>query len=84
MATGTLTRAATAPVTRNYVLAPPPRQYARDDSSAERGSVVPLAVMQGSEFRNRRHHEPLNNDSPTVLPEKEQTGKHRDDVENGD
>jgi len=49
-----LTRAATAPVARSYALAPPPRLYARDDSSAEHGPDTPLQAMQGHEIRHRQ------------------------------
>jgi hypothetical protein len=82
MAAVTLTRAATAPVTRSYVLAPPPRLYAPDDSSAERGPVVPLPGMQGSEIRNRRHHESPSGNNPATSS-KERTSEHCIDTEEG-
>jgi len=77
MATAKLARAATAPLIRSNVLAPPPRVYARDDSSAEQGSVVPSQDMQGSEVRNRRPHESHSDDSPTVSSQAELTSQHR-------
>ncbi len=61
-----LTRAATAPVTRSFTLAPVPRVYAKDDNSAERGSHVPLQNMQSHEIRQRQRHEPVDNDDSSV------------------
>jgi hypothetical protein len=86
MAAVRLTRAETAPVTRTYVLAPLPRLYARDDSSAERGPVVPLPDMQGSEgseLRNRRQHESSSDNNPTTSSKEEKTSEHRVNTEEG-
>jgi hypothetical protein len=61
-----LARAATAPVTRGFALAPQPRVYAKDDNSAERGSHVTWQEMQSHEIRHRQRHEPIDNDDSSV------------------
>jgi hypothetical protein len=68
-----LTRAATAPVTRSYALAPPPRVYARDDSSAEQGPDIPLQDMQGHEIRHRTRREGVDGHDNSVTLEEELT-----------
>jgi hypothetical protein len=68
-----LTSAATAPVTCSYALAPTPRLYARDDSSAERGPDIPLQDMQGHEIRHRQRREPVDGHDSSVTHEEELT-----------
>jgi hypothetical protein len=79
-----LTRAATAPVTRSFALAPPPRVYAKDDNSAERGSHVAWQDMQNHEIRQRQRHEPVDNDDSSATVEEDLTptsSDGRDDIE---
>ena len=86
VATETLTRPATAPVARSHVLAPPPRGYTRDDSSAELGSVVPMMDVQaapGSELRNRHRQAGLNDGDPLAPSEPELSSDDRNDTKEG-
>ena len=68
-----LTRAATAPVTRSFALAPPPKVYAKDDNSAERGSHVVWQDMQNHEIRQRQRHEPVDKDDSSATVGEDQT-----------
>jgi len=61
-----LTRAATAPVTRSFALAPPPRNYAKDDNHAERGSHITWQDMQDHEIRQRHRQDSADNDDSSV------------------
>jgi hypothetical protein len=73
-----LARAATAPVTRSFALAPQPRVYAKDDNSAERGSHVTWQEMQSHEIRHRQRHEPIDNDDSSVTVGEELTRSSSD------
>lgn len=81
MAEPILTRAATAPVTRSFGLAPPPRVYAKDDNCAERGSHLPWQEMQSHEMRHRQRHESADNDDSSVTVGKELTPTSSEDRE---
>ncbi|KAE9380009.1 hypothetical protein N431DRAFT_325452 [Stipitochalara longipes BDJ] len=69
MAGPILTRAATAPLTRSFVFAPPSRVYAKDDNSAERGLPIAWQNMQRHEIRHRHRQEPADNDDSSVTVE---------------
>ncbi len=76
-----LTRAATAPVTPSFALAPLPKGYARDDNSAERGSQVALQNMQRHELRQRQRQEPVESDDSSATMGQDLTPNSRDEQE---
>jgi hypothetical protein len=76
-----LTRAATAPVTPSFALAPLPTVYAKDDNSAERGSQVALQNMQRHELRQRQRREPVDSDDSSATMGQDLTPTSRDEQE---